>query len=563
MRLVIKQYLANLKESKELDAILPDLITEMGLTPICKPQVGAKQYGVDLAAVGNDPADKIKKLFLFVIKCGDLGRKDWDTGNQAIRPTLGEIQDSYIQICIALKHENLPIKVILVTGGNLLQDCLIQWNGYTKRNQTDNISYDFWGGDELAELFYTYLFNEHILIPEKQSTFRKVLVLLSDPSYKLNDYYKLFDEFVSKITKASSRNNKKKFTICKLILRIAMEWAKNENNYKFAIQMAEYSLLKFYDVIRKNDLIKKKVFIEEFRDLYLCLYNILIDNNDKFAHLYSKKNGLHGFSMGQSPEVEALNVYEQLGFLSELGVLIFFELNRYKQEIYLQSLGYIVENLKQLLQNHRCLLNPLFDSHHIEVVMSCYVLLVAGEKEFVNNWLKESIEHILYAVNYYGKCYPTCTNNFSELIYENKENKQEHLCSSTLLFYYLRLAALCDDENIYNYICKIIKENFSDTHIQYWYPDVSSEDFIYKTNISHNTGYSFIVNKIPDTIKLFNEAINQKKDKEIACKDFSCFKNGFTDLLFISNRHFRNPIIPDTLLGLKSFLEAISTDRRE
>lgn len=558
MKLVIKQYLANLKESKELDAILPDLITVMGLTPICKPQIGVRQYGVDLAAVGNDSVDNVKKLFLFVIKCGDLGRKEWDTGNQAIRPTLNEIKDFYIHNCIASKHKNLLVKIVLVTGGNLLQEIQHQWTSYVNYNLTDGITYDFWGGDELAEYFYKYLLNEHILIPEYRADFRKVLVLLSDPSYNLSDYYKLYDKLVSKLSDSSLKNIKKNIKICKVILKIAIEWAKNENNYKFAIQMAEYSLLKYYNVIRNFDLVKKKFFIEEFRDLYLCLYNILIDNNNKFASLYSKKNGLHGFSMGQSPEVESLNVFEQLGFLSELGILIFFELNRFKQEIYIKSLENVVGNIKQLLQNHRCLLNPLFDVHHIEIVMSCYVLLIAGENDFISEWLKESINHIVYAINFYGKYYPTCTNDFSELIYETDKNKKEHLCASTLLFYYLRLACLCEDEEVYNYIFEILKKQFFDTHIQYWYPDETTEEFIYEMNISHNSGYSFIVDKFPKSLKEFNDFIAQKKDKEIACKDFSCFKNGYTDLLFVSNRHYRNPIIPDTLLTLKRFFEAIS-----
>ena len=62
-------------------------------------------------------------------------------------------------------------------------------------------------------------------------------------------------------------------------------------------------------------------------------------------------------------------------------------------------------------------------------------------------------------------------------------------------------------------------------------------------------------NPLPKTIKEMEEIINMKKDKEIDCKDFSCFQKGFTDLLFISNRHFRTPIVPDCFRILKKILD--------
>jgi O-acetyl-ADP-ribose deacetylase (regulator of RNase III) len=52
MKLVFRQYLASLKERKELDAVLPDLLSELGYTVISRPTIGTRQYGVDVAAVG-------------------------------------------------------------------------------------------------------------------------------------------------------------------------------------------------------------------------------------------------------------------------------------------------------------------------------------------------------------------------------------------------------------------------------------------------------------------------------------------------------------------------------
>ena len=53
MKLIIREYLSLLKESNELDRLLPDLLLMMGIEPISHAQVGVRQYGVDLAAVGE------------------------------------------------------------------------------------------------------------------------------------------------------------------------------------------------------------------------------------------------------------------------------------------------------------------------------------------------------------------------------------------------------------------------------------------------------------------------------------------------------------------------------
>ena len=47
MKLIIKQYLASLKERDELEVILPDLLSEMGLNVFSRPGRGTCQDGVE------------------------------------------------------------------------------------------------------------------------------------------------------------------------------------------------------------------------------------------------------------------------------------------------------------------------------------------------------------------------------------------------------------------------------------------------------------------------------------------------------------------------------------
>ncbi len=74
---IIRQYLAALRERGELDAILPDLLSQLGLNVYSRPGRGTRQDGVDVAAVGA-LEDCTEKVYLFSIKPGDLTRKAWD-----------------------------------------------------------------------------------------------------------------------------------------------------------------------------------------------------------------------------------------------------------------------------------------------------------------------------------------------------------------------------------------------------------------------------------------------------------------------------------------------------
>ena len=152
MKLIIKEYLSLLKESKELDSLIPELLLSMGHEVISRAKIGVRQYGVDVASVGIE--DGIEKVFLFTIKEGNLKRSDWDnTSPQSVRPSLEEILDVYIPTHLSKQYNDITKKIIVATGGDLEQTVHQNWSGYTKRNsKKDEIEFDFWGGDKLSLL---------------------------------------------------------------------------------------------------------------------------------------------------------------------------------------------------------------------------------------------------------------------------------------------------------------------------------------------------------------------------------------------------------------------------
>ena len=152
MKLIVRDYLASLKEREELDAILPDLLSELGYTVISRPRRGTTQQGVDVAAVGSDDDGK-RKLFLFSVKQGDLTRQDWDGGTpQSLRPSLNEILDAYIPTRIPPRYKSLPIVICLCLGGDVQENVRTAVSNFEKKNTTKKISFAEWNGDKLAEL---------------------------------------------------------------------------------------------------------------------------------------------------------------------------------------------------------------------------------------------------------------------------------------------------------------------------------------------------------------------------------------------------------------------------
>lgn len=153
MKLILSTYLRTLKERDEFDALLPELLVSMGIVPLTKPQIGTRQFGVDLSAVGPDPDDEGKsKLHLFVIKRGDIGRREWDTaGPQSIRPSINEILDVYLKSHVEEKYKSLQRKVILASTGDLKEEIQQNWVGFKSKIEK-HVQLDFWGADKVAIL---------------------------------------------------------------------------------------------------------------------------------------------------------------------------------------------------------------------------------------------------------------------------------------------------------------------------------------------------------------------------------------------------------------------------
>lgn len=181
MKLVFRQYLASLRERRELDAVLPDLLSELGYNVISRPSIGTRQYGVDVAAISPPDAAGQHQLYLFSLKQGDLTRADWDGTPQALRSSINDIIDVYIPTRIAKVHRKLEIVICLCFGGDVQEAVRDNVTQFTNGLSRDGLSFEEWNGDYLAGLLVEGVLREQLVRPELRTHFQKAVAMVDEP----------------------------------------------------------------------------------------------------------------------------------------------------------------------------------------------------------------------------------------------------------------------------------------------------------------------------------------------------------------------------------------------
>ena len=180
MKLIIKDYLLQLKEKDELDLLLCDLLLQKGYITDTIPKTGNRQYGVDIQAHINNT------LLLCVVKQGNINRKVWCADQNSVEQSLNEILNVYLRN-LTPRDQNRDINIVVVTNGVLEETVKLDWAGYVDRNRIWNgkkIDYDFWGIDKLVGFVEKYLFDEYLFTSDLQAAMRKALYFIGEPDYK-------------------------------------------------------------------------------------------------------------------------------------------------------------------------------------------------------------------------------------------------------------------------------------------------------------------------------------------------------------------------------------------
>lgn len=563
MKLILAQYLRTLKERDEFDRLLPDLLLAMGYVSVSKPQTGVRQYGVDLAAVGISPEDGVQELLLLVIKRGDIGRTDWDSGPQSVRQSLNDVLDVYLKTHVEPAHEQLRKRIVLATTGDLKQDTQLNWDSYTKEN-TARAFFNFWGGDQIAVLIEQYMLNERIFDAEDRANLRKSLALAGELDYDLRDLYKLFLRQLGVTVEGALSNQTtkhrdliKSLRVVNLAAQIFAHWSEGEGNLKQALVATERAMLWAWHRIHLEEESNRHRYHQELAELWMGYNTAGKKYFEKLqGHLYVQ-DGLSGYCR-ENAEF-SLVVFEQIGLLATIGLCRALVMaDEQMQQAGLQGLqdaAIVADALASLLQNNPISGSPIFDGHVIDITLGLLLLHSTGYKLQAQNWLAELVKRIDYAFKI-KRNFPICTDSTDDLV-EATVFGDEELCTrlmrtSWLLPTLAAWAVILERDDLYAAIAKNSKTDYPEICLQLWHPTQDLPKHLYFHMAQYQCGESEAPINLPDTAEEFSGRMRAVLDspRHNIIESSPAWKEGMPAIDLIACRHFRTPVAPFLLYQL-------------
>lgn len=307
MRLIIKDYLLHLKEKDELDLLLCDLLLQMGYATDSKPKSGNRQYGVDIRAHNS------KEILLCVVKQGNMDRRVWDADPNAVRQSLDEIQDVYIDF-IKNDLQGKKLHIAVISNGVIEEAVSPNWTSYVKHNtswQSIPVKIEFWDIDALVIAVQKHLLNEHIFDERMCSLLRKALYFIDESDYHRKHFENIVDDFLDSLDcEGKAKDQEKKLAGLYLANQMIAHYAAESKIYKIAVMVTEYLLIRYWKFLQVHSLFEKDRYAQW---LYKFMKAYEKWGKEYYSITKSCAEGPNRFPSYNSVEQRVL-LYEVLGY---------------------------------------------------------------------------------------------------------------------------------------------------------------------------------------------------------------------------------------------------------
>ena len=553
MKLILRQYLSDLRERDELDAILPDLLSELGYNVLSTPSRGTRQQGVDVAAVGSDEDDGgEQKLFLFTIKAGDLSRSGWDNQSpQAVRPSLNEILDAYIPSRVTKQHKQLRIVICVCLGGEMKEDVQVQWKGYVENNSTDNISFREWNGDKLASLLLAGILKQELLKPKFRADFQKSIAMVDYPDIS----YRFFVRLVKGLLVGDNTDRiwLTRLRQVHLCLSILFVWAREEGNFEAALKSSEYALLNIWN--------ESRPFLGTSTARGTSCYSLLSQSiqlhfqiSDEFIteklDPYADKEFALSASVKASSSADInLALYEQLGRCSIHGLWLHWMACVATDENvatpFIQKRNQTLRIAIRMICTNPTLLSPIRDDFVIEIGLFMTLVEVCGAEEDASVILRQMTERLKSSIERRG-AYPIPTTNYRDLVAHPMNKTDDYFKEKTrasvlypLVVFWLDRLGLEESRAA---LAACIEAKLAHTTQQVWVPDEVTDENLWTGGTDH--GKAVVGLPIIGDPACYRARIERIIADHPAFESISTMKGGFWPIFLMACRHFRMPVPP-------------------
>jgi len=546
MRLILKEYLDSLKEDGELDALLVELINAMGITTTTKPQKG-RQHGVDIPAMGKDPEDNIKKVFLLVVKQGNFTRSMWNATQSlnSVRPSFDDIFDTYIPTYLSPHQKSLPKKIILATNGYMDQTISQTWGTYISGKSVPNqIEFEFWGTDQLIPLIEKYLLNESLFPEEYRSLLLKTLAFLELRDYDLNHFQKLVRGVLTGT--GTKKQIIKQFRLVSLCMNILHKWCRDLDNLKPVLIASEWLLLNIWDLMRTKDLFQEQYVNKEYHRLYQFRLNLGVEYLNKVGGHAYVKDSLSNYS--RNPLEYSLTTWEEIGHLSVIGfsefwkALLLGDKNKETSEKSYENARVTGITLGNLILNNSPAKHPKYDEHCIEITLGMMLLFSVEQYDVAKVWLNNLIVGLSDAF-IFEKFFPLFTTDYDKLVRVELKQEPPKINSSMLITILAEWCVILEMEDQYKLLKDTISAHFPEVNLQLWFPELETEDRLYSSDAG-DTGSTKTSIELPDKMQEYKQEMVVEFEKFTIEKDLSALRYLQYPIAFMAHRHYRSYPLP-------------------
>jgi hypothetical protein len=555
MKLLIRDYIGSLKERQELDAILPDLLSELGFNVYSRPSRGTAQRGVDVAAVGKDD-DGERKVFLFSVKQGDLTRQDWNGTPQALRPALDEILDDYIPNRIPARYKNLKIVVCLCFGGDVQEAVRPLVTGYTRKNTKRKISFDEWNGDRIADLLLQGILREELLPKPLRSSFQKAVAMVDQPEIAFDHFARLVSALRIGIeTEKHTVRVARQMYICLWVLFV---WARDIDNIDAPYRASELVLLNLWHMVRpfigrKTASARAVVtVVQHVISLHMGIAAQLMEG--KILPYVDRRNALSVAVVTHNALDVNLKLYDMLGRLAMTGHWMVWLASMRSGAIdptIQAALDRLVKAGMQLINNNPALFLPIQDEQAIEIAL--FLMFAARTGSFnqdIHAWLAEMGRRLDIAVRSHGR-YPCRFRDYQDLIEHPKEASDEYRKDATsgsiLIPLLAAWLAAFKDQKVVDRLVALKVGALQHCTLQLWLPEKDSEDHIYLNDDMHGAALADLPlsGDGTDLLKTIAEACESSE----GLTSLSAYSSSYWPVILTACRHYRLPIPPQFWMG--------------
>lgn len=550
MKVIIREYLASLRERDELDAILPDLLSELGYTILSRPGRGTTQFGVDFAAIGG-PDDE-RKVYLFSIKGGDLTRTDWHSVPQGLRASLDSIQDGYVPHRIPVRYRHLKVVICVCFGGELKESVQSEVHSYTAKRQTDELAFEIWDGEHIAELLLKGVLREKLLPTEQQSSFRKAVALVDEPDAAFGHFKQLVRQLVAR-GKTSPKAGVTAARQINIALWILYVWGRSVGNLEAPYRASELAVLAGWEILRSR-MGKKSATatataraVDQLIKLHLDISGLFLN---KVVLPHADKLHALSFSVPSSSPLDInLKLFDLLGRLGIWGLWSYWILERAGDAapaLAREELASIANKGLELIRNNPTLGLPVSDYQTTDIaVFLMFWAYAGGDIEDVRRWLAEIVGRYNFAIMT-GGAYPCTLHDYADLALHPVEASEAYLKEvtegSTLIPFLSAWVAAVGETSAAAELVKLVARDLPHCTLQTWMPDAATEDALYMGGSQHGVALSSL--PLTESGKELIGLLQKEIERDTECDELSAMAYGLWPLAIMAFRYHHLPIPP-------------------